>query len=153
VDRRRRLDASFFDRTIPDGECWLWTGRVQSPSRVSPGGYGTLSRFGRVIYAHRYAYALINGPIPADLEILHSCDRPLCINPAHLSVGTHADNMADAARKGHLGRSLTSAQVQNIRAVYAGGGVSQRRLAERYGLAQATLWAILNRRSYRDAAA
>lgn len=85
------------DKTLgigPHGECWLWR------SAVGRGGYGTFWYERAAHYAHRFAYELANGLIPDGLDILHSCDNPMCVNPAHLSPGTHKQNMADMAAKG-----------------------------------------------------
>jgi len=75
--------------------CWPWT-------RSKVKGYGSfhIRRGGSSKRAHRLAYELTNGPVPAGLVVMHLCDRPECCQPAHLSVGTHADNHRDAVRKG-----------------------------------------------------
>lgn len=67
-------------------------------------GYGRIRgrRGARQILAHRWAYEKFYGPIPPGSEIMHHCDNPPCINPLHLRVGTHAENMADAATKGRI---------------------------------------------------
>lgn len=79
----------------PDA-CWLWTaGR-------SDWGYGHFRVGSKNLQAHRFAWELTRGPIPAGLLVLHRCDNPPCCNSAHHFLGTHADNMADAKAKGRL---------------------------------------------------
>ena len=77
----------------PD-ECWTWKAGKASI------GYGTFCVDGRMVYAHRYSLELVNGPIPAGMLACHTCDNPPCVNPAHLWVGTHRDNIRDAIFKG-----------------------------------------------------
>lgn len=75
-------------------ECWLWTGAVQRD------GYAHFGYRRRTLTASRFSYELAKGPIPAGMDILHSCDNPRCVNPAHLRPGTHLDNMQDKNAKG-----------------------------------------------------
>jgi len=85
--------------------------------------------------SHRVAYELFVGPIPDGLSVLHKCDVTLCVNPDHLFLGTQQDNMADAASKHRLHvQRLTADQVREIRALYATGAWTQKRLAERFGV-------------------
>lgn len=75
-------------------ECWPWTAHVMQ------GGYGRIKINGRHESAHRLAYRLGRGPIPAGLLVRHKCDNAGCCNPFHLVVGTQQQNVADAIRRG-----------------------------------------------------
>lgn len=99
-DRNHAPAPERFHRRVekrePD-DCWLWLGRK------GRAGYGRFQAGGKgspQVGAHRYAYELANGPIPPGMFVLHSCDNPPCVNPAHLSVGTPKENTSDMIRKG-----------------------------------------------------
>lgn len=119
----------------PNG-CWLWTGAT------TPRGYGKIFVEGALQYAHRYSYELATGEKPGGLVVCHRCDTPGCVNPAHLFVGSHADNSADMARKGrvrsgarHHSTKLTDAQVADIRR-RAEAGELQKDLAAEFGVSK-----------------
>ncbi len=81
----------------PD-ECWPWMAGTSH-------GYGEFSpTHGTTVRAHRFAYELVKGPIPADLGVLHKCDFKPCCNPTHLWPGTEMDNSRDCVAKGRQAR-------------------------------------------------
>lgn len=97
--------ARFWAKVDKTETCWLWTGRLPRS------GYGTLSISGKNVQAHRFAYELIVGPIPAGLQLDHLCRVRHCVNPAHLEPVTPRVNVlrgicpaALAARRSHCQR-------------------------------------------------
>lgn len=136
------------ERCLVSG-CWLWT---DAPDGC---GYGRLGLPGnRMIKAHRLSYELHVGPIPDGLQVLHRCDTPPCVNPAHLFIGTHGDNMADRDRKGrgnymppppmpgsrHPRAKLDEAQVAALRArIAAGERVVRTTTAADFGVSISTM--------------
>lgn len=95
--RRQAITSldDLMDRSSPEPNtgCFLW-GRSASKD-----GYGHIQYRGTVQKAHRVAWELKNGPVGAGVCVCHACDQPACINPDHLFLGTHHDNMADMRRK------------------------------------------------------
>ncbi len=97
ISHNRERFLSLIDRTGPNG-CWLWRGRFFRS------GYGVFYQAGKYRKTNRVAWEIFVGPIPAGLHVLHHCDNPSCVNPAHLWLGTHSDNMADKVAKGRQAR-------------------------------------------------
>lgn len=90
--------SRLLENTKPNGECLEWQGKRSR-------GYGRLNICKREVFAHRLSWELANEKkIPRGLFVLHSCDNPACINPAHLRVGNQLDNMRDASIRGRCHR-------------------------------------------------
>ncbi len=93
------LEQRLLKNTEKTDTCWLWLGYKRC------NGYGALkvdAPKNKIEYAHRIAYKLWKGSIPDHLDVCHSCDVRNCINPDHLWVGTHQENMNDAFSKGRI---------------------------------------------------
>lgn len=130
----------------PNG-CWLW---MACRNR----GYGVMSVNKKATTTHRYSWELHNGPIPDGLHVCHHCDNPRCVNPDHLFLGTHQDNMQDMINKGRMSKGetkgsskLTEPQVHVIR-MYLDAGFPQKYFADGLGLCQQTISDIKLRRTW-----
>lgn len=93
------LDRHFL---VTETGCWEWQGNRNA------GGYGRTTVNGVRMLSHRAMWEREHGVIPDGMLVLHTCDNPPCINPAHLFLGTHFDNTADAREKGRLARGLAT---------------------------------------------
>ena len=98
---RGTLQESFeawIDKETSKKGCWLWTG---SKTRKDDKGYGRIQVNGKRQLAHRVSWELHNPtqPIPEGMCVLHECDTPPCVNPAHLKIGTQKDNMQDMVKR------------------------------------------------------
>ena len=153
---RARPIAERFAAMVQKTEgCWLWTGSV------SGGWYGQIQsgpRGGRPLLAHRLSYELHVGPIPDGLYVLHRCDNGLCVNPDHLFLGTHDDNMHDRDTKNrvahgerHCNARLTEDQVKSIRRRSAAGD-SDETIAKEFGISTWNVRHIVKRETWKRVA-
>lgn len=147
-----RQDVERFWSKVQKAEgdaCWLWLGSCQ------PSGYGQIGvmlpgseRRQATYYAHRVAWALSHGPIPDGKDVLHHCDVRHCVNPAHLYVGTHDDNMRDATVRNRLhvprpsGQRVTEAQLEEIFNLIL-CGMKQVEVARRFGVSKSYVSLLL----------
>lgn len=129
-----RLDV--LSTPIPESGCRIWL------SNINTGGYGRIGIANKVYLAQRVAYEHAYGKIPDGLHVCHKCDTPSCVNPAHLFLGTDADNMRDKVNKKrhcygekHSVAVLTERQVAAIRKDTR----IQRVIAEEYGVSQSQI--------------
>lgn len=146
----RRSDAGqfavrFWARVEKTDGCWLWRGYAMHK------GYGVIHRGRRPARAHRVAWELTYGPIPAGLHVLHNCpggDNRRCVRPSHLWLGTTADNNADRLRKGRYrtlrGSPVSDLEAEAIRRAYRSGGVTMREMARRFRTSETTVFAAIH---------
>lgn len=145
----KTLLQRFEEKVNKTDGCWEWV------AAHNERGYGRINIDGKSVATHRVAYELYVGNIPEGMCVCHHCDNPKCVNPDHLFLGTHTENMRDCRNKGrrplpitrgerHAGSKLTEEQVKEIRSRYP-GSKSQSELAREYGVAQTEIWRIIHR--------
>ena len=113
--------------------------------RLTPNGYPQKKIRGRDISLSRLIYEQCIGPVPTGLEMRHTCDNPSCINPAHLLVGTHKDNVLDMLKRDRGGKKLREKQVRKIRRSNQANKV----LAKKYGVHPTTIKDVKLRRTWK----
>lgn len=92
---KNRTEKRFWRYVNKTEFCWLWTGAINGSN-----SYGYLWDGTRGLRAHRYSYEIHKGEIPEGMLVCHTCDTPLCVNPAHLFLGTVKTNAEDMVAKG-----------------------------------------------------
>lgn len=126
-----------------DRGCWLWLGPREAQ------GYGTLKVDGVTHKAHRVALSLTGVTVAPGDAVLHSCDNPPCVNPAHLRVGTWRDNAKDRDVRLRNGRSkLSPEQVRRIRTLYATGEHTQAELGSLFGVTFQTISRVIRKQAW-----
>ncbi len=146
---KRTVVARFAEKVSPEPNtgCWLWTARCDDK------GYGRLKVHNRPCAAHRVSWEIHRGPVPLGRFVLHRCDTPTCVNPGHLFLGTHRENMRDMVAKGRSssanrrgegnpGAKLTKERVAELRAARA-AGLSHRKLAARFEISTGQVHNVL----------
>ena len=143
-----------------DGDgCWLWSGALHNR------GYGYFNIDGKMYLTHRVSWLLKNGTLPADLLVCHRCDVKPCVRPDHLFLGTHGDNLHDAAVKGLMPRGdkhpmrrrpersrtaiLTKENVVDIRAQRVGGKTVEE-LARDFGLSKSAMYKVVSGTTWKN---
>lgn len=135
------------DRGDPD-ECWEWQ------AGTAPGGYGLITKEGESEIATRVVWELKYDEKPGDLNVLHKCDNPPCVNPSHLYLGDQSDNLFDHMEaedrnygEDHPGAKLTENQVKDIRRK-AEEGTEREELAKEYEVTVQNISAVVRKDSW-----
>lgn len=155
TDRERFLRHVAIDKNT---ECWNWTASKRGK------GYGQFGFRGSMRRAHRVAFILFVGEIPNGLSVLHRCDNRLCVNPAHLWIGTVADNNREAVIKGrhvslginpnparreqHWKAKLTEKQISEIR-LLSQQGRSLKSIAVQFHISDSHVGRIVHHKSWK----
>jgi hypothetical protein len=174
---RRSVETRFWGKVNKTEGCWLWTaGKALT-------GYGKFYYGGKALnklaLAHRFSYELAYGPIPDGLLVCHRCDVRLCVRPEHLFLGTHAENMADMARKGRAAsnryrelfnkfptmhnetfvppsnksrpkpKKLCENDVLLMRAMFASGRFNCKELGKLFGISRSSAWEAVTGKSWK----
>lgn len=152
------MEQRFLEKVMPEPNsgCWFWTGSLDE------NGYGFFRVDRKMARAHRVSFELFCQPIPEGLNVLHSCDTPCCVNPDHLRLGTHSDNMKDrSARKRapHLHRpgskngqaKLNEDQVCEIRKL-ALAGETDTKIASKFNVSRRAICGIRSGKTWRHVA-
>lgn len=153
VDIKERF-YSFIDwsATSVGDTCWNWIGTL-NPTMA----YGYFYYEGKRLRAHRFSFAFHVGPITKGLLVLHKCDNPSCVNPAHLYLGTSQDNSNDKMLRGRDNKEkgvdrwsakLTENDVRAMRIDYVSHKFGCKQLGKKYGVHPSIAWKIVNNKSW-----
>ena len=126
-------------------ECWLW-----QAARI-PTGYGMMgtSPSSKIRGAHRVSWTIHRGPIPQGMSVCHTCDVPACVNPNHLFLGTHKENMQDAQRKGRMAQRVMDAEaVEKAKSLHR-SGMSYRAMSKMMGVHPSVIHRYVTGKTYR----
>lgn len=123
-------------------DCWLWTSQLRT-------GYGIFRLQGKIISAHRFSYFLATGENPGNERVRHSCDNGQCVNPDHLLLGTHADNMRDMYERERSQKTkLKNSEVAKMR-VLAKEGYTLSEIAQKYKVANHLAYMAIRGETYK----
>lgn len=151
----KTITIRFWEKVNKQNNCWVWKASCNKQ------GYGIFNYQGRRMRAHRFSWYLTNGYF-SKKDILHKCDNPPCVKPAHLFEGDDKDNVRDAIKKGRFfnsfenlrrtrerQRKLTNEQANEIRNKYKKYIYTYKMLMKEYGIETTAIQRILKRETYK----
>ena len=133
----------------PNTGCWFW---IKS---LTIDGYGRMGYMGSLMLSHRASYLAHKGDIPKGYCVCHKCDNPSCINPEHLFLGTHEQNMNDRNSKKRDPRGImfshtkfTESDIRKIRTVYKQGGLSMAKIGKQFNTDSSQIYRIVRGKTW-----
>ena len=140
----------FWPKVMITDNCWEWT------ASKNPQGYGLFLFKSKYYPAHRFMWLAFHGTLPENMCVCHHCDNPSCVNPKHLFLGTHRDNMDDMLKKNrqrngislgeaHGATSLRNEDIWEIKRLYKTGKLCHREIARMFLIDRKTVGNIVNR--------
>jgi DNA-binding XRE family transcriptional regulator len=145
------IEPRFWGKVIKKDGCWQWSGSKSSD------GYGSFSIAHKMYGAHRISWEIHYGQIPQGKHVLHKCDTPECVNPEHLFLGTHKENMRDMFSKGRRKHArgirnglakLNDIKVKEIRRLHKTGKYTQNKIAAKFKVSRQVIGAILKKKTW-----
>lgn len=150
-DIPERVSKSFWPRVQKTDDCWIWTGNKNSH------GYGLIEWFNGVkrkggvrnsVLAHRYSYVLHKEDILENVCVCHACDNRFCVNPDHLWIGKHIENMIDCSKKLRFWNSAQLDVISKVRQLHT-NGLERKEIAKQLGISYYIVGGIISKRFYK----
>ena len=152
LEDRKQLFWDSVNIIDDEDSCWDWKGHVDDK------GYGKVTYLSKQWKSHRVAFTLSKGEIPEGMVVMHSCDRPSCNRPSHLSLGTMYDNVHDMLNKGrgnkpygekHGMAKLTESDVRRIRQLYSTGEYTMKKIGEMIGISPSSVGLVVRNKIWK----
>lgn len=143
----------FYSKINKTDTCWLWTNHLDKD------GYGSMRVYKTRLQAHRLSYIIHKNNKIKNKLICHSCDNPTCVNPQHLFIGTHQDNVDDMFKKGRENKAkgfdlpqakLSIDQAREIRAKWVPRKYTMKQLATEYGVSKGSIQKIIEHKVHKE---
>lgn len=150
----KQLKERLMERTVKTESCWIWTGSK------FPRGYGCISFCNKNRSVHKLSYQIFIGPVSNGLEVCHKCNNKACLNPEHLYLASHKENLNHASRDGLIpfgengsNSKLKQIDVDEIRKIYKKykKGCGCHFLARKFFVSPSTINRITSGRTWKHA--